>query len=215
MRIVKLPVGPFEVNCFIIADEQTGECILIDPGDEPQKIIDTIEQNKLKPTKIINTHNHIDHIRHLSQVKDYFKIPFLIHEDDLPLVESLKEQALFFGMDSSDVPEVDQFLNDGDKIKFNQHEIKVLHTPGHSPGSISLYFPNDVFVGDVLFKESVGRTDLYGGNFQTLMESISKKLLTLPDETTVHSGHGPDTTIGYEKQHNPFLKDFLKNGSAK
>ncbi len=212
MRVFKIPVGPFEVNCYIVVNEQNAECFLIDPGDEPQKIIELIESKKLKPQKIINTHNHIDHVRHLYQVKEHFKIPFFIHEDDLPLLEAMKEQALFFGMDCSPIPEVDGFLNDGDTFEMDSQLVRILHTPGHSPGSISIYFRENVFVGDVLFKESVGRTDLYGGNYKVLMDSIQNKLLTLPDETVVHSGHGPETTIGDEKRRNPFLKDLEKNG---
>ena len=208
MRIFKIPVGPFEVNCYVIVNEQNGECLLIDPGDEPSKIIELIENNQWKPLKIINTHNHIDHVRHLFQVKNHFDIPFYIHEDDLPLLESLKEQALFFGLDCSPIPEVDGFLSDGDVFEMDNQTVKILHTPGHSPGSISIYLQGDVFVGDVLFKGSIGRTDLYGGNYQRLMNSIRDKLLTLPDETIVHSGHGPETTIGNEKRQNPFLKDL-------
>ncbi|MCD6376799.1 MAG: MBL fold metallo-hydrolase [Caldisericaceae bacterium] len=212
MRVLKIPVGPFEVNCYIVVDEQNAECFLIDPGDEPQKIIELIENQKLKPQKIINTHSHIDHVRHLLQVKEHFNIPFFIHEDDLPLLEAMKEQALFFGLDCSDIPEVDGFLNDGDTFEMDSQLVRILHTPGHSPGSISIYFQKNVFVGDVLFKESIGRTDLYGGNYQVLMDSIKNKLLTLPDETVVHSGHGPETTIGNERRQNPFLKDLEKNG---
>jgi len=212
MRVFRIPVGPFEVNCYIVADQQNAQCILIDPGDEPKKIIEFVESQKLKPKKIINTHNHIDHVRHLFQVKEYFDIPFFIHEYDLPLLESLKEQVLFLGMDCSPIPEVDGFLKDGDTFEMDSQLVRILHTPGHSPGSISIYFKKNVFVGDVLFKESIGRTDLYGGNYQVLMDSIKNKLLTLPDETVVHSGHGPETTIGYEKRRNPFLKDLEKNG---
>ncbi len=208
MRIIKVPVGPFEVNCYIVADPQTQQCFLIDPGDEPEKIIRLIEAEQLTPTRIINTHNHIDHARHLFRLKEHYQIPFFIHEDDLPLLESLKEQALFFGLDCSPVPEVDGFFEDGDVFSFAEKEVKILHTPGHSPGSISIYLDGHVFVGDVLFKDSIGRTDLYGGNFNVLIRSIKEKLLVLPEQTVVHSGHGPDSTIGEEKRHNPFLKEF-------
>ncbi|APF17474.1 beta-lactamase domain protein [Caldithrix abyssi DSM 13497] len=206
MRIIKIPVGPFEVNCYIVVDEESNRCFLIDPGDEPEKIIKAIEEHHLTPTRVINTHNHIDHARHLYEIKQQFKIPFYIHEADLPLLEALKEQALFFGLNCSSVPEVDGFLEDGEEFEFGNQSVKILHTPGHSPGSVSVYLDGHVFVGDVLFKGSIGRTDLYGGNYNVLLESIKNKLLTLPEATVVHAGHGEDTTIGDEKRNNPFLR---------
>ncbi|NOX87390.1 MAG: MBL fold metallo-hydrolase [Calditrichaeota bacterium] len=208
MRIFKLVVGPFEMNSYIVAEDNGDKCFLIDPGDEPDKIIAEIEINKLLPTRIINTHNHIDHTRHLSVIKEHFNIPFYIHEDDLPLLETLKEQALFFGFEASPVPEVNGFVKDGETFQLGDLNFKILHTPGHSPGSICIYSDGHVFVGDVLFKESIGRTDLYGGDYKVLMTSIREKLLTLPDDTIVHSGHGPETTIGIEKQKNPFLQNI-------
>ncbi len=209
MNILKFPVGPFEVNCYLIVDDQTRQCLLIDPGDAPQKLIEYIESHQLKPIKIMNTHTHIDHVCHLSQIQKHFQIPFFIHEDDLPLLEAMKEQAALFGLNCSSIPEVEGFFKDGDTIPFNEQNIYIMHTPGHSPGSLCFYVPNHVFVGDVLFRESIGRTDLYGGNFQLLLESIKNKLFTLPDETIVHPGHGPDTTIGHEKAHNPFLREQI------
>ena len=212
MKIFNIVVGPFEVNSYILVDETSGQCLLVDPGDEPKKIIEVVEKNQLFPQAIVNTHCHIDHTRYLSEIKDYFKIPFYIHEEELPLLEALKEQALFFGLDTASIPEVDDFLIDGQNFKVNELEFKILHTPGHSPGSICLYQDGHVFVGDVLFKGAIGRTDLYGGNYHTLMRSITEKLLALPDATQVHCGHGESTTIGAEKQTNPFLKEFL-NGA--
>jgi hydroxyacylglutathione hydrolase len=205
MRIFNLVVGPFEMNCYIVAEDHHSECIIIDPGDEPEKIIETIDRNKFKPVKIINTHNHIDHARHVSIIQKHYNIPFQICEDDVPLLESIKDQGIIFGLDSSEVPEVSSFLKDGDRFKLVEKELSILHTPGHSPGSISIYTKGHVFVGDVLFRDSIGRTDLYGGNYEILMKSIREKLLTLPDDTIVYSGHGPETTIGREKEYNPFI----------
>lgn len=208
MRIFKLAVGPFEMNSYIVAEDDGKASLLIDPGDEPERILQLIRQQNLTPERIVCTHTHIDHIRHLAAVKSILNIPLFIHENDLPLLEGLKDQALFFDLNTSPVPDVDGFLQDGDVFKTGEMEFKVLHTPGHSPGSICLYAQGHVFVGDVLFKNSIGRTDLYGGNYDQLIASIQKKLLTLPDETVVHPGHGEDTTIGAEKRNNPFLRNL-------
>lgn len=205
MKIQQIPVGPFEMNCYIVTEDNHPNCLIIDPGDEPERLIHYIDEHQLKPARIINTHNHIDHTRRVSDIQNYYKIPFHIGEDDLPLLESLKDQGLLFGLDASPLPAVSGFLKDGDTFKLVEKTFTALHTPGHSPGSICLYTPGHVFVGDVLFRDSIGRTDLYGGNYQALLKSIREKLLTLPEETIVYSGHGPTTTIGREKKHNPFL----------
>jgi glyoxylase-like metal-dependent hydrolase (beta-lactamase superfamily II) len=206
MRVFKIPVGPFEMNSYIIAPDSENVALLIDPGDEPERILQVVKEEALTPTKIVCTHAHIDHIRYLSSIKDVLKVPLYLHEDDLPLLEGMKDQALIFGLDSAPVPEVDGFLNDEDVFAIGDLEVKVLHTPGHSPGSLCFYSDGHLFAGDVLFKESIGRTDLYGGNFDRLIQSIRQKLFTLPDETIVHPGHGDDTTIAHEKAKNPFLR---------
>lgn len=205
MRIKTITVGPFEMNCYVVAAENAAECLIIDPGDEPERIIRLIEENDLRPTRIINTHNHIDHIRHVKKVQDYFHIPFYLCEDDLPLLESIKSQGLMFGLSASEPPDVSGFLKEGDSFDLQTKKFQIFHTPGHSPGSICIYVPGHVFVGDVLFRDSIGRTDLPGGSYEVLMNSIRNKLLTLPDETIVYPGHGPVTTIGREKQYNPFI----------
>lgn len=205
MRIIQIIVGPFEMNSYIIAEQDHPECIIIDPGDEPEKIIQSIESQHLTPVRIINTHNHIDHLRHVSKVQNYFNLPFYICAEDLPLYQSIKQQGLFFGLVSSDPPQIAGFLKDGDSFKLNAEFFYIYHTPGHSPGSICIYTKGHVFVGDVLFKDSIGRTDLLGGNYELLMKSIRDKLLTLPDDTIIYPGHGPTSTIGREKQFNPFI----------
>lgn len=205
MKIHQIVVGPFEMNCYIVAEENYPDCILIDPGDDIEAIIKHIEKNNLKPKRIINTHCHIDHARKVSDIQNYFNAPFHIGEDDTPLLETLKDQGMLFGLDTSEIPKVDRFLKDGDTFKLVEKTFHILHTPGHSPGSISILVDNHLFVGDVLFKDSIGRTDLYGGNYDILIQSIKNKLLVLPDATIVYCGHGPRTTIGRERKYNPFL----------
>jgi glyoxylase-like metal-dependent hydrolase (beta-lactamase superfamily II) len=206
MRIFTVPVGPFEMNCYIIADDESPHCLVLDPGDETERLIKIIEENKLQPERIINTHNHIDHLLRVAEFKNHYKIPFYICDKDLPLLESLQEQALLFGLDETEIPEVDGFLKDGDRFKLGELTYTICETPGHSPGSVCVLFPGHVFVGDVLFHDSIGRTDLYQGNYEQLMKSIREKLLVLPDDTKVYPGHGPSTTIGREKENNPFLR---------
>ncbi len=208
MHIYKLAVGPFEMNAYIVAEGTGGHCLLIDPGDEPERITEKIARHRLKPERILITHAHIDHIRHLKTIQEQLQVPLFMHEDDLPLLENINEQALFFDLNTSGVPEVHGFVRDNEEIAIGSLRIKIMHVPGHSPGGICLQADNHLFAGDVLFKESIGRTDLYGGNFEQLRNSIKEKLLTLPDETIVHPGHGDDTTIGHEKLRNPFLRDL-------
>lgn len=208
MNVFQITVGPLEMNCFIAADPGTSNCILFDPGDEPERIIQLIVRNKLHPLAIYTTHNHIDHARRAAEVQRHFNLPFFTGEGDLRLLETLKDQGLLFGMDVSAIPEVSGYVVDGQTVKFGQSEMTCLSTPGHSPGSFSYLCAGHVFVGDVLFQDSIGRTDLLGGNYEQLLESIRRKLLVLPDETIVHSGHGPDSTIGRERRHNPFLRNL-------
>lgn len=205
MRVKEIIVGPFQMNSYLIAEDDHPDCLIIDPGDEPERIISAVESYNLKPTRIVNTHNHIDHARRVSDIQKHFDIPFFICEEDLPLLESINDQGRIFGLEASETPQITGFLKDGDRFKLVKEEFQILHTPGHSPGSISIYVNGHVFVGDVLFKDSIGRTDLFGGNYETLIKSIREKLLTLPEETIVYSGHGPSTTIGREKKYNPFL----------
>jgi len=208
MKVYQITVGPFEMNCFIAADPETSQCILIDPGDEPQRIIELIVRQKLHPVAIYMTHNHIDHARRAAEIQQHFDLPFFTGEGDLLLLETLKDQGLLFGMEVSAIPEVSGYIRDGQKIQLGQSEMTCLSTPGHSPGGFSYAFPGHVFVGDVLFQDSIGRTDLMGGNYKQLLESIRTRLLVLPDETIVYSGHGPQTTIGRERRQNPFLKNL-------
>lgn len=201
----------FQENTYIISNHKK-ECWIVDPGmyeqRETNEFISFIEKNQLIPQAVINTHAHLDHIFGVQAVVDKYAIPFGIHEKELPILKRGADTAAMFGLQFKDLPTANFFIEDGKKMKLGDDEIMVFLTPGHSPGSVSFYNAegNWVIAGDVLFNGSIGRTDLPGGNFDTLIESIRTHLFTLPDNTIVLSGHGPATTIGDEKKHNPFLK---------
>lgn len=205
MFIKSITVSPFASNCYIVASEETHNGVIIDPGDEVDRIIGEIEDAGVKVSKIINTHGHIDHIAGAKEMQDKLGIPFFIHEADMDFLKLVNEQAQMYGMETRGVPEVEGYLNEGDSIEFDDIKLSVLHTPGHSPGGICFLGEKDVLVGDTLFDGSIGRTDLPGGNHEQLIESINKKLMTLDESINVFSGHGPQTTIGIEKSTNPFL----------
>jgi len=206
MIIKNIVVGPLEVNCYILGCEDTKEAVIIDPGDNADEIISNIEKEGLNPKFIINTHAHFDHIGGVKAIQDHFKIDFILHEGDLFLVENASEQATAFGLKPISKPEVNKNVTNGEKVILGNKFITVIHTPGHSPGGVCYYSGNNVFVGDTLFAGSIGRTDLPGGSYDTLINSIKENLFPLGDSTIVYPGHGPSTTIGNEKEHNPFLK---------
>lgn len=206
MNIETLTVGPLAVNSYIVSDPETNEAVLIDPGSESKRIINLIEVRNLKLKSIINTHCHIDHIAEVKAVQDHFDVQFLIHESELPVLNMLGDSDGLFGIDVSGVPNVSGFLEPDQHIKLGKNIGTILFTPGHSPGGISFSIKNHVFVGDCLFKDSIGRTDLHGGNYDELITSIKTQLFTLPNDTIVYPGHGPVTTIEYEKRNNPFLR---------
>jgi len=206
MIIKNVVVGSLEVNCYIIGCDETKEAAIIDPGDNADEIIKIIEKEGLKPKFIINTHAHFDHIGSVKEIQDHFIIDFNLHEGDLFLVENASEQATSFGLKPISKPVVNEYVNNGDEISLGNMTITVIHTPGHSPGCVCYYSDNNVFVGDTLFADSIGRTDLPGGSHEALINSVKEKLFPLGDNTIVHPGHGPSTTIGNEKKHNPFLK---------
>jgi glyoxylase-like metal-dependent hydrolase (beta-lactamase superfamily II) len=205
-----LVFNPFRENTYIVSDE-TGECIIVDPGCENKKeneqLRSEIISSGLKPVQILNTHCHIDHILGDAFVKGLFSIPLLIHKLEIPLLNSSSQQRMIFGLEEGLTPEPDAFIDEGDMIRFGNTELEVLHIPGHSPGSIALVCHKEkiAFVGDVLFQGSIGRTDLPGGSFDSLIQNIREKLLTLDPETVVYPGHGPATTISTEISSNPFL----------
>ncbi|MBI4697539.1 MAG: MBL fold metallo-hydrolase [Nitrospirae bacterium] len=203
MIIKQLVVGPLEENCYIVGDEKTKEALVIDPGDEPDRIIDVIKDNGLKVKTIIFTHAHFDHVGAVGDIKKETGAKVFIHKEETELYNGAKDQAAFWGYDLDDLPEPDGFLNEGDTVRAGGLEFKVLHTPGHSPGGICIYGSGVVFTGDTIFQGSVGRTDFYGGDVNKIKASF-KRLLDLPDDTAVYSGHGPSTTIGREKRENFF-----------
>ena len=206
MIIKNIVVGPLEVNCYILGCEETKEAAIIDPGDNADEIIKIIEREGLKPKYIINTHAHFDHIGGVKEIQDYFKIDFILHKEDLFLIENASEQAAAFGLKPISKPEVNRYINNDEKMSLGNNSITVIHTPGHSPGCVCYYLDNNLFVGDTLFAGSIGRTDLPGGSYETLISSVKEKLFPLGDSTVVYPGHGPSTTIQSEKEHNPFLK---------
>ena len=263
---ITIPVGMLQCNCSIIGDPLTREAIVVDPGDEVTRILDLLGRRRLTVKAIVSTHAHIDHVGGLSKLHQYTGAPVLMHRDDLPLYQAMEMQASFLGVLPPDLTEVDQLLKEGDILRWGSLEAQVIHTPGHTPGSVSLYLPHDegkvsltdkdaksrstanaeggdgaekavesndsggsdsrsrnsfsesrdsekheirvpqLLAGDTLFAGSIGRTDLWGGSMDEIMESLRGKLMQLPDATIVHPGHGPMTTIGRERETNPFLQ---------
>jgi hydroxyacylglutathione hydrolase len=259
---ITIPVGMLQCNCSIIGDPVTREALVVDPGDEVTRILDLIGRHRLIVKAIVSTHAHIDHVGGLSKLHQYTGAPVLMHRDDLPLYQAMDMQAAFLGVLPPDLTEIDQLLKEGDVLRWGSFEAQVIHTPGHTPGSVSLYLPHDagkvtvpgapaihsvmneagekvlltdlfkkaihseddaqgmppeeaekimlrapqLFSGDTLFAGSIGRTDLWGGSMDKIMESLRTKLMHLPDETVVYPGHGPVTSIGKERELNPFLQ---------
>ena len=204
MIIRPMPVGPLQANCFIVGCDQTHQAAVIDPGGDVDKILLALAGEQLTVKAIINTHGHFDHVSGNKQLKAATGADLMIHPKDAPMLSQLASGAAMWGMQSEDSPEPDRLLEDGDTVQVGQITFKVLYTPGHTPGGISLYADKSVFVGDTLFAGSIGRTDFPGGDFETLIRSIHTKLFTLPDDVAVYTGHMEPTTIGKEKRYNPF-----------
>ena len=220
-----LPVGMLQCNCHIIGDPKTLEAVVIDPGADAEQILRVIHRYTLRVTAILITHTHIDHVGGLRRLREVTGAPVRIHPDDLELYRALDMQAAWLGVAAPEMVEVDELLREGDSVRWGRFQAHVLHTPGHTQGSVCLYMPGDIpdertaglaaksierepgrlFAGDTLFAGSIGRTDLWGGSFDTIINSLKGKLLALPDDTIVFPGHGPSTTIGEERDSNPFL----------
>ncbi len=205
VRIVTRVVGPIETNCYILSCADTKKAIVVDPGGDADAIEASVEDAGVEPVLVVSTHGHSDHIASVPEIKERYGIPFALHGDDLRIAKLSVKEAPFWGMGTIREPKVDRVLAAGDEIAFGRAKGVVRHTPGHTPGGISIVFDGFVLVGDTLFQRSIGRTDFTGGDLDTLLESIRRELFTLPDETIVYSGHGPRTTIGEEKRENPFL----------
>jgi hydroxyacylglutathione hydrolase len=203
-----LPVGPLQCNCSVIGDEQSREAMVIDPGDDIEQVVALIQKHSLRVKQIVITHAHIDHVGGAMKLRAATGAPILLNQNDYALLKMLDVQAAWLGMASPGKVEIDQSVSSNDVVKAGSLSAQVLHTPGHTQGSICLYFPAEkkVIAGDTLFAGSIGRTDLPGGSFEKILQSLHDRVLALPDETAVVPGHGPMTTIGEERESNPFLQ---------
>jgi len=199
-------VGPLACNCFVVGDASTRQAIVIDPGGDAQKIAEGLASKELTVTAIVATHAHFDHLVAAETLRELTGAPFYMHDADKPLLDWYEESGrMFLGIELGRPPAVDTSASEGDVLTAGDLELQVIHTPGHSPGSISLVTPACVFSGDTLFAGSIGRSDLPGGDPDTLLEIISSRLLSFADDVEVHPGHGPSTTIGRERRSNPFV----------
>ncbi len=206
MIIKVLEVGPIMANCYILGCEKTREAAVIDPGDDTDQILLALAEEKLKVKYILNTHGHFDHVGGNKKMKDATGAKIVIHPLDAPMLSSLAASASAWGLAAEDSPRPDQLVEEGDTVSFGNITLKVIHTPGHTPGGISFHTDGKVFVGDTLFSGSIGRTDFPGGDFAALISAIKNKLFKLGDDVVVYTGHGPTTTVGREKRSNPFLR---------
>jgi glyoxylase-like metal-dependent hydrolase (beta-lactamase superfamily II) len=214
MIIHSRAVPPFQKNGFVVACERTRQGVMIDPGDEVDALLDVVRASRIDVSLILLTHAHLDHITGVAAAKRALGAPVYLHRDDLPLYEHVEEQGAMFGIRVERQPDVDAFY-DGGSLLFGDYEVRVHHTPGHCPGGVCLQIGpkgtagEHLFVGDTLFASSIGRTDLPGGDYETLLHSITRVLFALGDAAIVHPGHGPDTTIGRERAANPFVLEYL------
>jgi hydroxyacylglutathione hydrolase len=211
MILKTLTVGPFHENCYVIGDQETGTGAVVDPGDEAARIALAVEQTNLEVGQILITHAHIDHVGAVAALVDEYACPVLMHAEAESMLKQLPTQAFMMGLKFGKVPTVNRYFGDEEVLEVGGLKLKSLYTPGHAPGHLAFYVESEALVlsGDALFAGSVGRTDLFGGSIELLMQSIDERLLTLPDETKVYPGHGPETTIGDERRHNPFLQRGL------
>ncbi len=210
LKVEKFVVNPIQENSFLVYDE-TNECIIIDAGfyygEEEDEVDYFIEKNGLKLVKLINTHCHFDHILGVEYLKNKYNTPFEAHQEDEFLIERAVAQGAMFGVEMKPVSGIDNYITEDTIIKFGNTELQVIHVPGHSPGHVALYSAKHkiLIAGDIIFYGSIGRTDLPGGDYNTLITGIKEKLMVLPEDTVIYCGHGPETTVGFEKMNNPFL----------
>ena len=215
MILQSTAVGPFFKNGFVVGCERTKQAVYIDPGDEVEQLLAFITAEQLRVTHILLTHAHVDHVSGVAEAKRALNVPIYLHKDDLFLYRSAVKHGMMFGLTVEEPPPVDRYY-DEDPIKFGDYVVDVVHTPGHCPGGVCLAIskkdddgPPRLFVGDTLFAGSIGRTDLPGGDYDTLLTAITEKLFAFPGDSIVYSGHGPETTIGREKATNPFVIEYL------
>lgn len=205
-------VAPFFKNGYLVSCERTCEAVLIDPGDEVEELLEAVRHGRAVVTQILLTHAHLDHVTGVARAKRVLNAPIWLHKADVILYDHVVDQGRMFGIDVEPQPPIDRFYQAGEVVRFGDYQVDVLPTPGHCPGGVCLAIgradsrERELFVGDTLFAGSIGRTDLPGGDLETLLASIRTVLFAFPDDTVVHSGHGPDTTIGVERRTNPFLR---------
>ncbi len=208
MLVDSFPVGPLQCNCSIIACKETGEAAIIDPGGDPQQIIEAVKRHNLKVKYLLHTHAHFDHVLGSKAVKEATGAQILLHSGDKLLYDNLMKQGQLFGFDVEEPLPVDRYIEDGEEISLGKIKTSVIHTPGHTPGSLCFSLEDKesiLFAGDTLFRRSIGRTDLWGGSYEQIINSISDRLFRLDDSTRVIPGHGPDTDIWSERRENPFV----------
>lgn len=205
MILESVVVGPLMVNCYVLGCENSREGVVVDPGDDTDRILEAVSRHGLKVVAVINTHGHFDHTGGNQRIITETGAGLLIHELDAPMLARAVDTAAMFGLTAENSPPPSRFLTEGEFVAFGEYRLRVLHTPGHTLGGCSLHLEGMVFTGDTLFADSVGRTDFPGGSSVALGKSIREKLLVLPDDTIVYPGHGPSTTIGRERKHNPYL----------
>ena len=209
--IIQIPNGMFAENTYLIVDAQARECAIVDPGEEAGLILHKVEETGARPVAIWLTHAHVDHVLGVPAVTQRTGAPVWLHPADRPLYDAVPDQAAWFGLVAPDrLPVPDNDMVHGNNLAVGELRFEVRHAPGHSPGSVCLIGAGVALTGDVLFAGSIGRTDLPGGDFETLIGSIERELLTLPDDTILYSGHGPETTVGRERHSNPFLKGLSR-----
>ena len=211
LYIKTIVTGPFQENSYLLIDNLSNKCVLIDPGDEAQKIINYINEKNITPIAIINTHAHLDHIGAISEIKAEYSIPFYLHIEEKPILDSYLVSCRMFGMKPAESPSVDEWLNASGELLIGPFKFLIIETPGHTPGGCSFLINDAIFVGDTLFQGSIGRTDLPGGDRKILDKSLIKLINKLNPKTAVYSGHGPSTSIGFEKINNPFLIQLQNN----
>lgn len=212
-QVHRIVVGLLETNCYILAGPENREAIVVDPGGGAGLVLHRLRQLGLQLKRIVSTHAHFDHVLAVDEVRNATGAEFLIHKDDLPILESMRERALaFMGIEVPPPPKVDGFIQEGDELSVGGVTWRVIHTPGHSPGSICLYTPGILLSGDTIFSGSIGRTDTPGGDYGRILQSIREKIMVLPDDTVIYPGHGPSTTVGRERKVNPFVEEAIRRG---
>ena len=203
--VEKIVTGPFQENTFVVRSVESNQTLIIDPGDDEDRIIEFIRSKKLTPLAILNTHAHLDHIGAVSKLKESFNIPFYLHEEEKMILDHYEESCEMFGLLPKQKPKVDKWLKNHKSLTIKDFKVKIINTPGHTPGGVCYEIDNHIFVGDTIFKGSVGRTDLPGGNWDNLKKSLFQLIDTVNHEKIVHPGHGDDTTLKHELISNPFL----------